>query len=297
MALYLREKVNPMRAPQPAILADLPRHARFLEFVRRAEADPTPVLRTLAAQPWSSQAVLGLGVGLVAKLGANVAGLRAFPALSGPGVSIPSTQMDVWIWLGGEDQGRIVHDSRAVTQALSPAFHRVGMVEGFKFDRGLDLTGYEDGTENPTGEAAIAAAISEGDSFVAVQQWEHDLTHFASLSALERDHVIGRSLADNAELEDAPPSAHVKRAAQEDYSPEAFMVRRSMPWADASGEGLMFVAFGHSFDAFESVLSRMSGQDDGIVDGLFRFSRPRSGSYFWCPPVRKGCLDLNALGM
>jgi hypothetical protein len=33
-------------------------------------------------------------------------------------------------------------------------------------------------------------------------------------------------------------------------------VRRSMPWADAASEGLMFVAFGHSFDAFEAQLRR-----------------------------------------
>jgi hypothetical protein len=32
----------------------------------------------------------------------------------------------------------------------------------------------------------------------------------------------------------APPSAHVKSAAQESYDPPAFMVRRSMPWLDLS---------------------------------------------------------------
>ncbi len=70
-----------------------------------------------------------------------------------------------------------------------------------------------------------------------------------------------------------------------------------MPWADASGEGLMFVAFGRSLDAFEVQLRRMAGLEDGVVDGLFRFTRPISGSYFWCPPVSNGVLDLTAIGL
>ena len=70
-----------------------------------------------------------------------------------------------------------------------------------------------------------------------------------------------------------------------------------MPWADESGEGLVFVAFGRSFDAFEAQLRRMTGLEDGITDGLFRFTRPVSGSYFWCPPVDGDTLDLSAVGL
>jgi putative iron-dependent peroxidase len=89
----------------------------------------------------------------------------------------------------------------------------------------------------------------------------------------------------------------VKRTAQESCDPEAFVVRRSMPWSDETGEGLVFVSFGKSLDAFEARLRRMTGQEDGIIDGLFRFTRPVSGSYFWCPPVTDGQLYLTALGL
>jgi len=41
----------------------------------------------------------------------------------------------------------------------------------------------------------------------------------------------------------------------------------------------------------------MIGADDGIWDALFRFTRPVSGSYFWCPPVQTGRIDLRALGI
>ena len=49
--------------------------------------------------------------------------------------------------------------------------------------------------------------------------------------------------------------------------------------------------------AFEAQLTRMSGLEDGIVDALFSFSRPVTGGYFWCPPVRDGKLNLEAVGL
>ena len=67
--------------------------------------------------------------------------------------------------------------------------------------------------------------------------------------------------------------------------------------AGPEGEGLVFVAFGRTFDAFEAQLQRMVGKDDGITDALFRFTRPVSGGYFWCPPTGEGGLDLSALGL
>jgi len=70
-----------------------------------------------------------------------------------------------------------------------------------------------------------------------------------------------------------------------------------MPWADASGAGLVFVAFGHSFAAYDALLRRMLGLDDGITDALFGFTRPVSGAYFWCPPMAQARVDFTALGI
>jgi porphyrinogen peroxidase len=293
-----------MSTPQPGILADVPKLSRYLEFGLRPDTDPAPVLRALASRPVDQQVVIGIGPGLVRRLGRSIAPLRAFPSLTGAGCEIPSTQADIWCWVRGDDRGRIIHLGRSMAHLLRPAFRRDRLADGFMYDTGRDLTGYEDGTENPQGDAAIEAAIAQGpgaelagSSFVAVQQWVHDLDHFESLPPDDRDNIIGRRISDNAELADAPKSAHVKRTAQEDFVPEAFVLRRSMPWAGTRGEGLMFVAFGKSLDAFEAQLRRMTGEDDGIVDGLFRFTRPISGSYFWCPPVSDGSLDLAALGI
>jgi putative iron-dependent peroxidase len=245
---------------------------------------------------------VGLAESLVVQWEGEIDGLRTFPALSGPGVQIPSTQQALWCWLHGTDQGELVSRSIAIVESLDGAFRLAQVVDGFKYgdaELGRDLTGYEDGTENPVDDDAVAAAFvpeddegMAGSSFVAVQQWVHDLRRFSSFPQSEQDHIIGRRKSDNEEIEDAPLSAHTKRTEQESFEPEAFVLRRSMPFADPSGEGLMFVAFGKSFDAFEAQLRRMAGLEDGIPDALFRFSRPVSGAYYWCPPVRNGRLDL-----
>ena len=84
------------------------------------------------------------------------------------------------------------------------------------------------------------------------------------MSPKERDNSIGRRRSDDKELGGAPRSVHVKRTAQESFTPEAFILRRSMPWSDGNNGGLNFVAFGKSFDAFEAQRKRMVGAEDGI---------------------------------
>jgi len=296
-----------MDTAQPGILLPVPARCRYLTFGLVPGADPTDALRRLKEYGVDEGMVVGLGKSVVSVLGKEVEGLRPFPSLVGPGVDIPATPSALWVWLRGDDPGKLVHAANELKRLLSPAFRVDEVVDGFKHDEtpegmGRDLSGYEDGTENPEDDEALDAAVvrgvgsaMDGSSFVAAQRWIHELGIFQDMSPHDRDHVIGRRISDNEELEDAPESAHVKRTAQEDFEPEAFVVRRSMPWADANNEGLEFVAFGATLDSFEAQLTRMSGLEDGTVDALFRFSRPVTGAYFWCPPVTDGKLNLTAL--
>jgi len=283
---------------QPAILKPQLGFARYLTARRRLGVEAGAVRAALQAVEVDEQLVIGLGPGLCQLLGVERAETRCFPALSGPGVEVPSTQADLWIWVNRSAPGSAVTQGLDVVRRLAIAFEFDAPVDGFQNGEtpnglGRDLTGYEDGTENPEGDAATEAAIaSDGSSFVAVQTWRHDLAHFATHSQGERDDMIGRRESDNEELDEAPASAHVKRTAQETFTPEAWVLRRSLPWAGPSGEGLMFVAFGHSFDAYEAQMRRMTGLDDGIVDACFRFSRPTTGGYYWCPPLTDGRLQL-----
>ncbi|SDK94587.1 putative iron-dependent peroxidase [Pseudomonas delhiensis] len=288
---------------QPGILATpVPAHARHLFFDLQAAEHLPAALDRLLRLADGEAVVVGFGESLVRALGRQVAGLREFPALSGAGVDNPSTQHALWLWLRGEERGELLLRTHELERELAPALQLVDCVEAFRHGAGLDLTGYEDGTENPRDDDAVAAAVVagagaglDGGSFAALQQWRHQLQAFAALPQAEQDDIIGRRKRDNEELDEAPESAHVKRTAQESFEPEAFVVRRSMPWTAGSDAGLMFLAFGRTLDAFEVQLRRMSGLEDGIVDALYRFSRPLSGGYYWCPPRGAAGLDLSAL--
>ena len=293
-----------MSAPQPGILADVPRVARYVSFSVAPDSNPKAVIEELPDFIDGSNCVVGLGAPLIAELGSNIPGLSVFPNLVGKGVSTPSTQSALWCWLRGDDRGDMIHQTIDLENRLGEEFDIDDIVDAFQHADSRDLTGYIDGTENPKGDEALQAAIvqnagrgMDGSSFVAVQQWVHDLNHFQTFTQDEQNYIFGRRKSDNVELEDAPDSAHVKRTAQESFDPEAFVVRRSMPWCDATEEGLVFVAFGHSFAAFETLLRQMLGINDGIMDSLFRFTHPISGAYYWCPPLKGGKLDLSILNL
>ncbi|MEZ4454233.1 MAG: Dyp-type peroxidase [Nannocystaceae bacterium] len=293
-----------MSSPQPGILAPVPPQARYLTLHLRPDGDPRAALARLAAEPYGASLVVGIGPTTATALGVEVPGLRPSPTLVGPGSAFPSTPAALWLWLRGDDRGVLLHRSRALLRALEGGFGDPEILDAYFHDGGRDLSGYEDGTENPRDDEALAAAlVAAGEpglsdsSFVGVQRWHHDLDRLAAFEPAERDHIIGRRREDNEELADAPPSAHIQRTAQEDFEPAAFVVRRSMPWTEGASAGLVFVAFGRSLDAYEALMRRMIGGDDGIVDALFRFTQPRSGATFWCPPCAGGRLDLSRLGI
>jgi putative iron-dependent peroxidase len=291
-----------MSNPQPGILAPLAPLARCLSFQLLPDGEPLAALGALAERRIGGDLVVGIGQPLALALRSEIPGLRGFAALCGPGTSIPSTQSALWCWLRGTDRGELVHAGRALEADLEAGFEVEQVLDTFVYAGGRDLTGYEDGTANPTGAAARSAGILAeagpglaGSSFVAVQQWVHDLGVFEDFSPAERDDLFGRRRSDNEEFAEAPPSAHVKRTAQEDFAPPAFLLRRSMPWADEDAEGLLFIAFGRSLDAYDAILRRMSGAEDGLVDGIFQFTRPITGGFYWCPPLIDGRLDLRAI--
>ncbi len=292
-----------MKNYQAGILEAIPQHAKYLFYDQIPGSNAIECLQKLADDVDGIGIVVGLGQALVLELGVEVPGLHCFPAQSKAGIDIPSTQAALMCWLRGDDPGDLLHRSRQLNALLGTAFTPVDCIDAFKYGAGLDLIGYEDGTENPVGQEAIDAAFVrgagpglDGSSFVATQQWLHDFDAFDALTTNEADNSVGRRQSDNFELEDAPESAHVKRTAQESFEPEAFMLRRSMPWSIPELDGgLFFVAFGKSFDAFEAQLTRMIGAEDGVSDALFQFTRPITGRYFWCPPMKDGRLDFRAL--
>ena len=289
---------------QPGILEPIPAQGRYLSCQLRVGAEPQTVLRRLGSQADGLSTVVALGASLVRELGAEIPGLKTFCGIDGALIKLPATPTDLLVWLRGTDRGHLLIRSRHIETLLAPAFDVTDITDAFNHDNGRDLTGYEDGTENPEGEKALAVAflpesagLLAGSSFVAVQRWRHHMSRFEAMPREQQDHTVGRERDSNEEIDDAPETAHVKRTAQESFDPEAFVLRRSMPWAEGNEGGLVFTAFGHSFDAYEALLRRMSGAEDGLTDALFTFTEPETGAYFWCPPVKEGLIDLRAVGL
>lgn len=286
---------------QPAILAALPPCGRSLVFRLEPEADGRAAVAKLARNFIVDWGVVGIGTSLATSVGHPVPGLRSFPAAETPAGMIPATQGELWVFLRVPDRATVFDRSEQLRVLVEPAFTLADAIDTFAYG-GRDLTGYVDGTENPKGRKRTRVALVDvgalaGSSFVAVQRWAHDFAAFHRHSPAEKDDMIGRSLETDEELANAPESSHVKRSAQENFDPEAFMFRRSMPWAEGHGQGLEFIAYGNSLDPFEQIMRRMSGQEDGIVDALFTFSKPISGGYYWCPAVRDGRIDLAVFGL
>jgi len=260
-----------MELSQAGILADVPRTGRYLRFSLTQPATAGDALRCPVPSVDGRSVVMGVGPALATALGAQVPKLREFPVLAGHGIAVPVTPTALYCWLryeGDADAGDLVLLTRQLEKALAPTLHLDRVLDAFRHGRGpsghgRDLTGYEDGTETPA----------------------------------EQDNMVGRRRSDNEELDNAPASAHAKRTTQESFEPEAFVLRRSLPWAVGHKAALMFVAYGCSFDAFEVQLRRMVGLDDGITDALFRIFKPVSGACFWCPPLRARRLDLRALAL
>src|SRR5690606_9004909 len=137
----------------------VPQHARHLFFDLESVAALPAALEQLIAQVDGRQAVVGFGNALVQAVGSRIEGLRPFAPLSGVGVDNPSTQHALWLWLHGDDRGELLQRTQRLQAALAPALRLVQSTEAFRHQSGHDLTGYEDGTENPQGDAALQAAL------------------------------------------------------------------------------------------------------------------------------------------
>jgi len=272
---------TPVSLKQAALGAE-PLAAVTLQW--RLRGDALALWRALQALHMPG-AVIGLGAGLVAAVGASVPGLRPFERLQRGRFAMPATPLDVFALVPAHDPGQAFDHADALVRALDPYAELVEALPLFRYRRGHDLTGYLDGIENPQGDAAWQTALArDGSSFVLVQRWLHLRDRFAALPAPARDDVFGRRAADDEEIAEAPESAHVKRTAQEDFEPPAFLLRRSMPWGDARRHGLQFISFAAALAPIQRQLERMMGLEDGLQDALLAHSQAETGAYYWCPP-------------
>ena len=289
-----------MATPQPGIFAQGTRAHRHLEFVLRPDVPTADVLAALAPlrQPSVSAGGANIVVGFSPTLwrqlspDAAPADLTEFPDLDG----VPGTEHDVWVWIHGSDDAVLFDVARSTTALLAPIAAVAVEVGGFVYHDGRDLTGFIDGTENPSVEEAFEVAtvadgqVGAGGSFAITQRWVHDLDSFGRLPVREQENVFGRSKADSVEMDDdvKPPTAHIARVVMEDDEGEEIEIfRRSVPYGTVTEHGLHFVAFSADPHRFTAMLQRMFGAaEDGLRDRLTDFSTPVTGAYWFVPSVQ-----------
>jgi putative iron-dependent peroxidase len=149
-----------------------------------------------------------------------------------------------------------------------------------------DLTGFIDGTENPTLiDAPDVALIPEGypgagGSILLLQKWRHDVTAWESLDEAAQERAMGRTKPDSVELDDKPADSHVARTDQERFGK---IFRRNTPYGTATDHGTMFVGFSNDQQRLESMLESMAGVLDGTRDAISRYTEPVTGAYYFVP--------------
>lgn len=289
--------------PQTAIFALGTRSHHHLQVDLRPDADPAAVLDAVRHIRAACTTVQGVNVvvGFSAPLWERIApgqvpvGLAPFTTIDGvDGLEFPADQHDVWLWFHAAGPDAVFDAARHAAAVLAPVARVHAEHPGFTYQRSQDLTGFEDGTENPPVDEAVEVAVvpdgqpGEGGSVVLLQRWVHDLDGFATLPPHERELVIGRTLDGNEELPDdeQPPSSHVSRTAISDEHGDPLPVfRRSVAFGGVLEHGLVFVAFSADVARLERMLRRMAGLEDGVRDALTRFSRSTGAAWYVAPPA------------
>lgn len=180
---------------------------------------------------------------------------------------------------------------------LGEAVTPVDSVHGFQYFDDRDLIGFVDGTENPTDQAAVdAAVIGEedpgfaGGSYVVVQKYLHDVSAWNALSTEAQERIIGRTKLSDIELDDAdkPNSAHNALTKIVENGKEVKILRDNMPFGDVGrGEfGTYFIGYARSPQTIEQMLENMFvGRPPGNYDRLLDFSRAVTGNLFFVPSL------------
>lgn len=204
------------------------------------------------------------------------------------GFVMPATQRDAVLWLSGSAYDVIFDVARQVIAELKPLASVAEETSSWPYRHDLDLTGFIDGTENPSLiEAAEVAIIPEGNAgaggtVLLLQKWAHDTTAWESLPVARQELVIGRTKPDSVELENKPPDSHVASTDQDRFGK---IFRRNMPYGTVTRHGTMFVGFSADQRRLSTMLESMAGRTTGVRDALTRYTRPITGAYYFIPSI------------
>ena len=204
------------------------------------------------------------------------------------GFVMPSTQHDALVWLSGSAYDVIFDMARSVIHDLAGQASLVEETSSWSYRHDRDLTGFIDGSENPTLlDAPVAALLPEGvpgaaGTVLLLQKWKHKVAEWEALPIEQQEHIMGRTKLESIELENKPSDSHVARTDQDEFG---HIFRRNMPYGTVDDHGTMFVGFSADQKRLSRMLESMAGLTTGTRDALTRFTQPLTGSYYFVPSV------------
>jgi porphyrinogen peroxidase len=284
--------------PQTGIFALGTMSHAHLEFDERPGVDARELVQRVAGlrEPRTTIGGVNLVAGFRPELwaavapGASPVGLAGFtePIVGADGYTLPATQHDAVVWLAGAAYDVVFDLSRRVVSALATHATLAYEMVGWPYHRDLDLTGFEDGTENPTLVEAAAAAVvepgapGEGGSVLLLQQWEHDADRWESLPMREQEEAIGRRKRDSVELDPRPETSHVARTDQDRFGK---IFRRNIGYGSVIRHGTVFVGFSRDRTRLDAMLQSMTAHEGGRRDRLTEFTHALTGAYYFVPSI------------
>lgn len=292
-----------------SIIAPLSRAAVFLvlsigsepEAIQRARsviADIGGLVRTVGFRDLQGCLSCNVAIGSAAwdRLGQShrPAQLRPFVEIRGPMHTAVATPGDLLFHIRADRADMCFELERLILDALGNAVTVTDEVQGFRYFDSRDLLGFVDGTENPTGVNLMQSALIqsedplfEGGSYVVVQKYLHKLDKWRSLDTATQESIIGRTKADNVELEDVGRESHKTLTTIVDADGiEHDILRDNMPFGNPSrGEfGTYFIGYARNLWVIEKMLANMfKGISTGRHDRVLDFSTPMTGTTFFAP--------------
>jgi putative iron-dependent peroxidase len=285
-----------MRAPQGGIFALGTASHAYLEFDASGGRAGIDLVRAVASlrEPRTTMGGVNLVAGFRPELWRKAAPADAPAELTGfdddlvgiDGFVMPATQHDAVLWLSGSAYDVVFDVARNAISELGELASVAEETSSWPYRHDRDLTGFIDGSENPTLiEAADVAVIPDGGpgaggTILLLQKWSHDATAWESLSDAEQERVIGRTKPASVELDDKPADSHVASTDQDTFGK---IFRRNMPFGTVTDHGTMFVGFCADQRPLVAMLESMAGLTSGARDALTRYTRPLTGAYYFIP--------------
>ena len=286
-----------MAMPQTGIFALGNLSHAYLEFDLLDATQPSALVRAVAglSEPRTTMGGVNLVAGFRPGLWASAAASRAPSGLHdfeaevvGPdGFAMPATQHDLVLWVAGGSFDVVFDAAQGMIEKLRESAQLADEVEGWSYHRDLDLTGFIDGTENPSLSSAPANVLvphgqpGAGGSVLLIQKWVHDFAAWSSLSREKQEQVIGRTKPDSVELDPRPEDSHVARTDQDEFG---HILRRNTAYGSVRDHGTVFVGFCSSQTPLSAMLESMAGAQ-GTRDALTLYSKPLTGAYYFVPSL------------